>query len=502
VTALTVAAVDLGAESGRLAEARFDGSTINLELAARFPNTPVVIDGRTRWDVDGLWTKIESELLRLGARTDVASVGVDGWGVDYCLLRSGVPVELPVTYRDERRREGLSAALALAGPDVLYQSTGTQLLDINSIFALVEDARSRPELLRDSDLLLMLPDLFHRRLSGSSVTEYTLASTTGMFDIVGRRWATGLLDQLKVPTHFLPGIVNPGTDVGPLRLEESTSGLSGTRVIVPAAHDTASAVLAIPRITPQTMFISSGTWSLTGVVLDRPIVNSEAQRANLTNEGGYGGTIRFLKDVIGLWVLQECRRSWLREGLDISDEEIVARAQAERSLVAFVDVTAPEFVAPGDMPARIRAACARNGMPVPESVGQVARVAIDSLALAYRRALLDIEEVTGETIDSVAVVGGGTRNALLQQATASATGCVVTCWEREATALGNAAVQLEALGELRGIDEIWRVIEQSSTTTTFLPKSTDVWGQASDRLDSLRRQRMDSLAVMPGKVKH
>jgi len=495
---ITVAAIDLGAESGRIAAATFDGARIALDIVSRFPNSPRTEDGRQRWDFDALSENAMSGLRHLGTSKVVASVGVDGWGVDFALLRHGEPVEAPLTYRDAGRHQARLRAIERWGTLPFFDASGVQVLGINSIFALIDDAERRPELLRDAELLLMIPDLLHHRMSGSVVTEYTAATTTGAFDVNSGRWASAFLERLEVPTHFLPEVVPPGTGLGSLRIADPTDGLLRTRVIAPAAHDTASAVVAIPRLTGSTMFISSGTWSLTGVLIERPNLSRAAFEAELANEGGYDGTVRFLRDIVGLWVLQECRRQWRREGTEVSYDELVFELDRVRPLGAVVDLRRPEFLEAGDMPKRIQEACHEAGMPVPDTVGEIGRVVVDSLALAYRNVLDDLERVTGVRIDSIAVVGGGTRNTALQQATASATGRPVTCWSDEATALGNAAVQLAALGELDGIDQIWEVTEASSSPRTYLPEFTADWDLAAARLASLSHPSTHQSATAPG----
>jgi rhamnulokinase len=489
---LTIAAVDLGAESGRVAAVRFDGDKLNLDVVHRFVNQPTERDGWLLWDTDSLWREISFGLDTLGASTTVASVGVDTWGIDYGLYDvAGTLLDSPTTYRDAHRVAAFDKAVARLGADRIYSPTGTQLIEINSLFGLIADADERPQLLAQADLLLMMPDVFHNKLSNSRVTEFSAASTTGMYDIGKRRWATELFDELGLPSGFLPEVVAAGMDVGPIRGDLATGGLSGTRVILPSTHDTSSAVLTIPHASSDTLFISSGTWSLVGVVLDHPIVSSRSRRASLTNEGGYDGSVRFLRNVMGLWVLQECRRQWKREGIDVDYDTLVRYAQAESSLGSTIDLNAIEFLSPGDMPTRIREYCRSRGLVVPETLGQIARVIIDSLALMYRIVLEDIQSITGIPITSIAVVGGGGQNALLQQATASATGLPVVCWAKEATALGNAAVQLRTLGELESVDQIWEVIASSTHTRTFEPRHSSRWDQAAAQLRDLDREEQD-----------
>ncbi|WP_158507219.1 rhamnulokinase family protein [Subtercola sp. Z020] len=485
---LIVAAVDLGAESGRVAAAHFDGTRIDLELVNRFANTPSETDGWLRWNTDSLWNNIADGLATLGGRATVASVGVDTWGLDYGLYRNGELLDDPVTYRDAHHVEAFERAVAEFGADRLYSATGIQLIEINSLFGMLADAHERPSLLGDADLLLMMPDVFHHRLSGARVTEFSAASTTGMYDMASKGWARGLLADVGLPEHFLPEVADAGTDVGGIAGELARGGLAKTRVILPSAHDTSSAVLAIPNAGPDTLFISSGTWSLVGVVLDEPIVTRESRLLNLTNEGGYDGSVRFLRNVMGLWVLQECRRQWQREGIDVDYETLVRLADAVTPLQTVIDLNATEFLAPGDMPGRIRAYCASRGIRVPATMGEMARTIIDSLALSYRLVMEDIEQLTGVPITSVAVVGGGGQNALLQQATASATGLPVVCWAKEATALGNAAAQLRALGELDSVEQIWEVVSASTQTRSFSPLPSSRWDDAATQLRELERR--------------
>lgn len=484
-----VAAVDLGAESGRVVAATFTGSRIDLDVVRRFSNPTFERDGRSRWDLQSTWGEIEQGLRELGASTEVASVGVDAWGVDYGLLRNGELLESPVTYRDPSRKRGFTVATRVWDPAMLYSATGAATHEIYSLYALFDDSIERPELLERADRMLMIPDIFHRLLSGSDVSEYTAATSTGMFDLRGANWASDLLRTIGIPLGLLPTVVPAGTQLGGLRLDDLESGLRGTRVIMPASHDTSSAVLAVPDTDSSTLFISSGTWSLTGVVRAHALIDEDARARDLTNEGAYGGDALLLENVAGLWVLQECRRQWQREGVDIDYESIVDLARAVPSLRSFVDVAEEQFLSPGDMPSRIRAACRRDGMQVPETPGEIARVVIDSLALAYRSAVDNITAVTGEEITSISVVGGGVRNSLLQSATAAATGLPVRCWSAESSALGNVIAQLISLGELAGMAEAQELIEASVPARLYEPDGSAAWDDAVQQLQQLRRDR-------------
>lgn len=478
-TAVTVAAVDLGAESGRVTAVGFDGAALDLRIVNRFANRPRMSDGLLRWDAEGLWSSITGGLGEL-SRGDVpiAAVGVDTWGVDYGLLDAGgALLDDPVCYRDDRGAVALDRALAAVGPERLYDATGVQILSINALFGLMADVAEHPDRLRRARTLLMMPDVFHHRLAGSRVSEYTAVSTSGAYDMAANRWATELLGDLGIPTHMLPEVVPPGTDVGQVRGDVASGAMSGTRVILPPGHDTASAVVATPFRDPGAVFISSGTWSLVGVEIPQAVVGEASRAANLTNEGGYDGSIRLLRNVMGLWILQECRRYWAQQGHDLSYPEIAAAAEAETGLRSIIDPDDAVFLAPGDMPTRIRGYCSRTGQPVPDTIGEIARCVVDSLAASYRAVVDDLAAVTGTRAPSISVTGGGANHRLLAQLTADATGLPVHCGPTEATALGNAAVQLVSLGELSGLDQIREVIAAGAKITSYTPGTGTSPGQ-------------------------
>lgn len=488
----TVAAVDLGAESGRIATIGFDGGRLHVDVVHRFNHLPLTQEGILRWDLDTIWREVQKGLAMLDAgEVPVASLGADGWGVDYGLIdASGALVDTPTCYRDERNVTAMRWALRTFGPERLYDATGVQIIPINTLFSLVSDVREHPDRVVRADRLLMFPDVVHHLLSGSTVTEYTSASTTGALDMRTGRWATSLLEALQIPTNLMPEVVPPGTDVGPL-LGGYEGRLADARVVVPPAHDTASAVVGTPFREPHEMFISSGTWSLVGVEQANAVVSPASREANLTNEGGYADTIRLLSNVMGLWLLQGCRRRWASEGIELSYQEIADLAAAEPGLRSVVNPDADEFLAPGDLPGRIRDYCRRTGQPTPESIGAVARCVIDSLALGYRRVARSIEHVTGSAPTAVAISGGGSSHRLLSQLTADATGLPVRCGPAEATALGNGAVQLAALGELGGLDDIRRAVAASTDLVSYEPRTEATtghdWATAAELFSQLRR---------------
>ena len=470
---VTVAAVDLGAESGRVTTVGFDGTRLHLDVAHRFTHAPVEVDGVLRWDLPHLWAEIRSGLAILDAGSvPISSIGVDAWGVDYGLLTAaGDLLDQPTCYRDPRNVTAMERAVGRVGAEAMYGATGVQIIPINTVFSLVADVTEQPHRLEGADRMLMMPDVVHHLLSGSVVTEYTAASTTGLFDLRSGTWATGLLEDLGIPARLMPEVAAPGTDVGGL-VGGWTGALRDTRVVLPPAHDTASAVVGAPLDERGSLFISSGTWSLVGVETRHPIVTEESRRENLTNEGGYAGTVRLLRNVMGLWILQNCRRQWAREGHELSYQEIADLASAEPGQVSLIDPDANVFLSPGDMPRRIQDDCARRGVPVPRTVGAVARCVIDSLAASYRSVLDAVTDVTGSRPSSVSIVGGGSSHTLLSQLTADATGLPVRCGPVEATALGNAAVQLVAAGELDGLADIRRVVAASSDIVEYEPRST------------------------------
>jgi rhamnulokinase len=479
-------AVDLGAESGRIVVGTFDGDSLQTEIVHRFPNQPRVVDGHLRWDVAALWREIVEGLGRAGTAGPVDSVGVDTWGIDFGYVdqRGGLVAD-PVSHRDARTEGMLDEAVRLVGRERLYRDTGCQLMEINSVFQLLAEARAGgpPPAARR---LLLMPDLFHHLLCGSSVAEFTAVSTTGAYDVAGRTWATKLLDDLGIRTDLLPEVVDAGTDLGPVVSELATlPGLAGTRAITPGGHDTASAVVAVPFGDPYAGYVSSGTWSLVGVELAHPVVTEASRRANLTNEGGVGGTVRLLRNVMGLWVLQECRRQWAREGRDIAYEKLVALAAEAPPARSIIDVDHPSFVRPGDMPARVRDYCRATGQPVPSTVGEVTRCVLEGLALRYRAAFDAIVEVTGRPTTLVHIVGGGSRNDLLNRLTADVTGLPVRTGPVEATAMGNLLVQLTALGELGGLDDGRRLVRRGGSGRLVEPGDPGSWGEHYGRFRDL-----------------
>jgi rhamnulokinase len=483
---LRLAAIDLGAESGRVVVGTFDGDRLTLADVHRFPNVPVTVGGTMHWDVLRLFGDVAAGLRKAGASGDIASVAVDTWGVDFGLLDSrGRLLANPIHYRDVRTEGMVERALGIVPRDELYGTTGTQVMAINTLFQLLAMASVEDPLLSQAARLLMMADLFAHFLSGSGVAEYTLASTSQALDARTRDWARPMLERLGIPTGLLPEIVAPGTDVGALAadLAEST-GLAHARVILPGSHDTASAVAGAPLASPSTAFLSSGTWSLIGLEVLEPVISEATIRANLTNEGGVAGTMLLLSNVVGLWLVQESRRALWPDREPPTYEKLAGLAETAPAFTAFIDPDDERFVRPGDLPARVREFCANTGQPVPEDAATLMRVLLESLALRYAEAVDNLAAASDHQVEGVHVVGGGSSHRLLCRLTAGATGLPVRAGPVEATAIGNVAVQAIAAGELASVAEARELAARSFPMTTYEP--TGDWVEARERFAAIR----------------
>lgn len=485
----TMVAVDLGAQSGRVALGRFDGGRLSVSEVHRFPNVPVRVRGTLYWDVLRLYhdvlAAVRAAAREAGGRVD--SVGVDSWGVDFGLLDgAGRLVQNPVHHRDSRSARGMDFALGRVPARQLYERTGIQLMPINTVFQLAAMVAADDPGLRAAETLLLVPDLFHYWLTGAIGCEFTNASTTACLDMRSGAWALDLLTQLGIPSGLFPEVLPPGTVLGPLAADAAEeTGLEEATVVAPATHDTGSAVAAVPFRGREGVYISAGTWSLVGLEVDRPRIDDRTFAANLTNEGGVGGTIRLLRNVTGLWLVHECRRTWAERGLDRGFDQLVAMAQDAPSLRSLVDPDDPSFAAPGDMPERIRAFCARSGQEPPETPGEVVRCALESIALGHARAIALHRRAAGADPPEVHVVGGGARNELLCQWTADATGLPVLAGPAEATAVGNLLVQALALGEVASLEEVREVVRSSFAPTLYEPREKEAWEEGRGRFERI-----------------
>jgi rhamnulokinase len=468
-------AFDLGAESGRaIAVTLGENGALAVREVCRFANEPLREHGALRWDALRLWGDITRTLDRTGQmRFD--SVGVDAWGVDYALLdERGTLLENPYHYRDLRNEGMMEEVFARVSRDRIYGITGIQFLQINTLFQLYAASRQSPKIIEAAQSLVTIPDLFNYWLTGELVCEYTNATTTQMVDACTRRWATGLVEEVGLPARLLRPIVEPGSVIGAIR-PSAASALAGTPVVAPACHDTASAVAAV-ALNGHTAFLSSGTWSLLGTEVAAPIMSAKARDLNFTNEGGVGGTIRLLKNVNGLWLLQACRRAWgAQSASEPYDELLAAAADSRLAFRSLIDPDHATFLNPADMPAAIVAYCRQIGQPEPESHAAFTRTILESLAMKYRLVLDWLEELTRQPITGLRVVGGGSRNRLLNQLTADATGRVVLTGPSEATALGNVAMQMVATNAVASLTEARAIVERSFPAERFEPAATERW---------------------------
>lgn len=481
-------AVDLGAESGRVIAGLFDGRTIRLDELHRFPNGPVDVAGTRRWDVLALWRDIQAGLARGAAKygPNIVAVGVDTWGVDYVLMSPRDEIlGHPYHYRDPRVRGMLAQACSRVPRKEIFAQTGIQFMELNTLYQLLAMQLSDPELLRSAARFLMMADYFHWLLCGSRVVEFTNATTTQCYHPGHREWATELLRAFGIPTHIFPEVVAPGTRLGALREDVATrTGLGRIEVVAPATHDTGAAVAAAPtERTGRTdwAYISSGTWSLIGVEVQEAIVNDAALALNVTNEGGIDGTYRLLKNVMGLWLVQECRRSFERSGKAFEYEQLVRLAREAAPFRSLVNPDDSAFLSPPDMVTALQNSCRAAGQPVPETEGELVRCALESLALKYRQVLEGIESLTGERVAVIHVVGGGSKNELLNQFTANACGRPVVAGPTEATALGNLLLQARTAGDVGTLAELRTIVRRSSEMQTYEPQATEEWDAAYER---------------------
>jgi rhamnulokinase len=486
VDARVVAAVDLGASSGRVMIGRVERDRLELTEATRFDNVPVRVRGTLHWDILRLYRGILAGLRAAARHGDpVASIGVDAWGVDFGLFDvDGQLLGNPVHYRDSRTAGVLGRVLAELPPEQIYQATGVQFLPFNTVYQLVAAAGSAQ--LSAATTLLLIPDMISYWLTGELGAEATNASTTQLYDVRRRAWAGDLAGRLGIPASLLPPLREPGETIGPLLPELAGElGLpAGTPVIAVGSHDTASAVVAVPARDDRFAYISCGTWSLVGLELDAPVLTEAARLANFTNEGGVDRTIRFLRNVMGLWLLQESLAEWAAAGRPVTLLSQLAEAAGVAPFRSLVDPDHPEFLPPGGMPARIAAECRRTGQPVPATPAETTRCILDSLAVAYRRTVRQAVRLAGRDIDVIHLVGGGARNELLCQLTADASGVPVLAGPVEATALGNVLVQARALGApIPDLPAMRALLRHTQDVLTYQPTGDQsTWDAAEARI--------------------
>lgn len=475
-----VLAFDFGASSGRAIIGCFDGDKITLEEVHRFSNDPVSVGGTVYWDVLRLFYEIKQGIIKAKIAGGFDSIGIDTWGVDFGLIDSeGKLMENPVHYRDARTVGLVDEAFKTMPKEKLYGITGIQFMELNTLFQLISLKKYRPWMLERADKMLFMPDLFGYMLTGKMCAEYSIASTSQLIDLDKRTWSKEILDAFGIKESVFAPLVQPGTVLGELSKEICEEcGVDPVPVISVCGHDTQSAITSVPCEDGDFAFLSSGTWSLFGTELDKPIVNETSMNINITNEGGFDGSTGFLKNIIGLWLIQESRRQWKREGKEYSYADLEKLALATEPFKCFIDPDAPEFVPHGNIPERVREFCRKTGQYVPETVGEIMRCIYESLAMKYRLTFEKLRECTERDYPVIHVIGGGTKDGLLCQMTANSCDRTVKAGPIEATVMGNVAVQLMSNGSVKNIGQARKIVAESSELKTFEPKDTDKWAEA------------------------
>jgi rhamnulokinase len=476
-------ALDMGAESGRVMVGTLDGGTITLSEAHRFESSPVRVPDGLHTDVLHIWAQLKrgmSQAVKM-ADGDIAGVGVDTWGVDFALIdKKGALVSNPYQYRDSMTEGILPKAFRCVPKKEIFKQTGLQFMSINTLFQLYSLKLRKSPLIDVADRLLMTPDLFNYWLSGKMVNEFSIATTSQCYNPRTKKWAKAMLGKFGIPVQLFGKIVPPGTVIGPMlpQVAEEIGMKRTVAVIAPGCHDTTLAVAAVPAQNKDFAYISCGTWSLMGAEIPQPCINEKSLAADFTNEGGVGNTFRFLKNLTGLWIVQECRRAWEKEGQSLNYEELTLMASEAPPLRSLIDTTASEFGKPGDMPEKIRTFCRRTNQHVPDSDGAIIRCALESLALTYRKTLEQLESILGRRLDPIHIVGGGTQNKLLCQFAADATGRRVVAGPVEATAIGSILMQAIALGHIASLDAGRKMVSRSFDVTTYAPSKITDWDDA------------------------
>lgn len=463
-----VLAFDFGASSGRAIKATFDNGALTYKEVHRFENSPRDAEGHFCWDFNTLLNEVKTGIANAG---EFDSIGFDTWGVDFGLLdENGKLLGDPVCYRDARTNGIPEKALKIMSAEELYAKTGNQIMNINTLFQLMAIKEQQPEMLSKAKKLLFMPDLFAYSVSGAMACEQSIASTSQMMDLTTGQFCKDVISKFDLPESLLQNTVPSGTITGTLE--------NGAKVIAVAGHDTQCAVAAIPTQSEDIAFLSCGTWSLLGTELDKPILSAESAALGLSNEMGANGKINYLKNIIGLWLIQESRRAWRKQGSEYSYAELERLALASPPLKCFIDPDSPEFAPPGDIPARVQEFCRRTNQPVPNTVGEIMRCIYESLALKYRFAIDQLRTATGKNFKALHVLGGGTKDGLLCQMSANSTGLSVVAGPIEATAIGNILIQLVALGAIKNIAQGREIVDKTEQLRRFMPANTADWDEA------------------------
>lgn len=481
---INVLALDFGASSGRAIIGNFDGEKISLQEIHRFTNDPVIVQDTMYWDALRLFHDIKTSLIKAKQQTTIQSLGIDTWGVDFGLLdNKGNLINNPVHYRDKRTKGMIDKAFAKLDKDTFYKLTGNQFMELNTVFQLMALQEQDPDTLARAKTLLFMPDLFNYFLSGKKATEYTIASTSQILNARAKSWSSEIIENLHLPKDIFTKIVEPGTKIGTLSdsiCEEL--GLNKIDIVAVAEHDTQSAMISVPTQDDDFIFLSCGTWSLLGTELNEPIINQTSADLNITNEGAANNKISFLKNIIGLWLIQESRRQWIKEGKEYGFGELEQMAKQVGFINSFINTDDPQFVAAGNIPQRIRDYCKETNQYVPQNEAEIVRCIDQSLALKYRYALEQIEQCTGKTYSAINIIGGGIQSKLLCQLTADICGKKVIAGPVEATVMGNIAMQLIALGAIKDIKEARKIIANSEQITIYIPNEHDKWNEIYTKL--------------------
>src|ERR1700722_19370167 len=485
-------AFDLGAESGRAMLGKLDGGKLVLAERDRFANPTGKMRWCLHWNLLAQWEELKKGLSKSAGDGRIDGLGVDTWGVDFGLIGpSGEVLSNPVMYRDSRTDGMMAKTFQIVPREKIFQTTGLQFMQLNTLFQLMAMKLAKNPLLDAAETLLLMPDLFHYLFSGVRKSEQAIASTTQMYDPLKQNWATAMVNELGLPGRLLAPIVPSATVLGELLPDVARECRVGPiPVITPGSHDTASAVAAVPAEGDNWCYISSGTWSLMGLELDAPVITDKSLAYNYTNEIGVSGKVRFLKNIMGMWLVQECRRQWQSQGHEYSYAELTAMAARAPGLAALVDPEYPPFLAPGDMLGKIERFCRETKQTPPTTPGEFVRACLDSLALTYRRMLTGLEDVTGKKINVIHIVGGGCQNESLNQMTADACGRPVTAGPIEATAAGNILTQAMAVGTLKSLADIRAVVRASFDVKRYEPRETKKWDGAYVRyMESIANRR-------------
>lgn len=474
-------ACDLGADSGRVILGTLKDGKVILEEIHRFSNGVSKVHGSFRWNILRIFEHLKAGLRKVAAKNlPLESLSVDSWGVDYVLFNRRQPMlALPYQYRDARTDAPYAATCKSVGEAKIFEQTGIQFMSINTLYQLIADVEQNPDVLSIADKFLCIADYLHYLFSGVARSEESLASTTQIYNPKARQWSRELISACELPERIFPELVSSGTKIGALLPEVAEeTGLPQIPVVATCSHDTGAAVAAVPAQGEGWAFLSSGTWSLIGVELACPLINEQVRACNFTNEAGYGGTTRFLKNIIGLWLLQESRREWIRQGMTLSFNDLDRMAEESEPFRSLINPNAARFLKPDNMPQKIAAYCRETGQPVPETPGEVTRCIFESLALLYRRTLEQIETLTGKSISRLHIVGGGTKSPLLNQYAASGTGRTVFAGPVEATACGNILIQALAMGQLDSLAALRKTVADSFPVLEYQPQNSADWERA------------------------